>query len=160
VDAFVNTPQATISAYSANASWVTVNSNSSSNSFGISSTVAITCAENTSAGSRSAEVLVPVKVGDQMAYGAISVVQAGVGAPDASVTESSVKFVKAGGSYAVNIYGADTKTTIKTVIPVSWLKAVATNDEVTFTAEPNASSASRSTAANLIFTRGGETEII
>jgi hypothetical protein len=159
-DAFVNTPQATISAYSANASWATVKTNTTSNSFGISSTVAVTVAANSNADSRSADILVPVKVGDQMVYGSVSVIQAGVDAPNASVTEGNISLPQVGGDYTVNVYGADANTTIKAIVPVSWVKAVVTNSAVKFTLEPNASSSARSTVVNLVVTRGGKTQII
>ena len=160
VDAFVNSAQATITAYSANASWTTVQTKSTSNSFGISSVLTVTVAENASADPRSSEIIVPVKAGDQMIFGTISVIQDGVGAPEASVTESNVNFPKAGGSYTVSVFGADANTTVQAVVPASWVKATVTKDNVTFTATQNNSSASRSTTADLIVTRGGKTQVI
>ncbi|MCI2121363.1 MAG: hypothetical protein LKK19_01505 [Bacteroidales bacterium] len=160
VNAFANVSQATVSAYSANASWVTVTANSTGGSLGISTDVQITCAANSSAESRTAEVLIPVKVGSQAVYGTVEVIQAGVGAPEVYTTETSVNLPVDGSSHVVTLFGADANTTVKAIVPASWLDAAVTESSVTFTADANTSSAARETTVNLVVTRGGETQII
>jgi hypothetical protein len=165
-DLFVNAAQAYVSAYVAEGSWATVECTSGANSFGINASLKVSVAANTGAYARTTTILVPAKVGDQMVYGAISLIQAGVSAPDVEALSNSIilphEGTTAGNGYFVALTGANGNTSISAVVPVSWLSVKFSDDKdtVSFMASANMSSSSRFTQITVVATRGGETQLI
>lgn len=165
-DIFVNAAQATVSAYCSDADWAKVECSPTVNSFGVSASVAITVDPNTSAESRSATILVPAKAGDQMVYGVVTVLQAGVNAPEVKALASSIILPKEGARTSDNLFiglsGADDKTTLTAVVPVEWLTATFSADKnsVIFAASANPGASARTTQIAVVAEKGGETQLI
>ena len=163
---FVNAAQATVSAFVAQGDWVTVECTPMANSFGVNASLKITVAENKDADPRTATILVPAKVGDQVVYGTISLVQSGIGAPSVTILSNSLAIPHEGvtkdDNCFIGIEGVTEGTALSAVVPANWLKVSFSEDldKILFVADAATSSASRSTVVTVYAVRGGETQIM